>query len=212
MSGRPYKQFKYTVQEVYNPVGNASQEPPNSEASTNTLIDLIQEPTDNAASASLSTSSYPYDISLSNSPTDKSPIETTDISATNQSNNEVALYKEAPPVEPSATDRIEVITASLLSNKYINVLQLVLDRSGNSLESVLEALKTQDTDRIADSSAPGIYAVLTDTDPIIFARIITSIRKNCIESSLISLASVIEIKKESLQEYKRNKLNQIREG
>jgi len=181
-----------------DPVGNASQEPPNSEASTNAPMDLIQEPADNAASASPSSRPHPHDVPLSNSPTDESPTETTDVSATNQSNNEVALYEDAPPVEPSATDCIKVITASLSSNEHTNVPRSVLDGSGNSLESVLEALKTQDTDRIADSSVLGTCVVLTDTDPIIFARIITSIGKGCVESSLTSLVSVIETKKESL--------------
>ena len=69
-------------------------------------------------------------------------METTGISATNQSNNDVALYEDAPPLEPSATDCPEVITASLSSNEYTNVTRSVLDESGNSLEKVLEALKT----------------------------------------------------------------------
>jgi hypothetical protein len=189
-----------------DPVRNTSQEPPNSEASTNASMNLIQEPADNAASASPSASSHPHDVPLSNSPTDESPTETTDISATNQSNNEVALFADAPPVEPSATDGTEVITASLLSNEHMNVMRSVLDESGNSLESVMEALKTQNTDRIADSSVLGTYAVLTDTEPMTFARIITSIGKSCVESSLTSLASGLEIEKESLQERERNKI------
>jgi hypothetical protein len=154
--------------------------------------DLIQEPADNATSASPSTSSHPHDVPLSNSPIDESPTETTDIFATNQSNNEVALYEDAPPVEPSATDCTEVITASLSLNKHTNVTWSVLNESGNLLESVLEALETQNTDRIADSSVPGTYAVLTDTEPMTFARIITSIGKNCVESGPTSLASALE--------------------
>ena len=172
-AGRPRKQFKYTVQEVHaisstcqstvtpidhsvdatalDPVRNTNQEPPNSKASTNVLMDLIQEPADNAASVSPSTSPHPHDVPLSSSLTDESPTETTDISATNQPNNEVALYEDDPLVEPSATDYTEVITASLLLNEHTNVTWSVLDESGNLLESVLEALKTQNTNRIADS-------------------------------------------------------------
>ena len=63
--------------------GSGGVEPPNSEASTNAPTDLIQEPADNVASTSPSTSSDPHDVPLSNSLTEESPTETTDISATN---------------------------------------------------------------------------------------------------------------------------------
>jgi hypothetical protein len=65
---------------------------------------------------------------------------------------------------------------------------------------------------MADFSVPGTYTVLRDTEPIIFTRIITSIRKNCVKSSLTNLASALEIEKDSLQEYVRNKLKEIKEG
>jgi hypothetical protein len=65
---------------------------------------------------------------LSNSPTDESPTETTYISATNQSNNEVAFYEGARPAEPSATDCTEVITASLSSNEHANLTRSVTAR------------------------------------------------------------------------------------
>jgi hypothetical protein len=97
-----------------------------------------------------------------------------------------------------------VITASLSSSEHTNVTRLVLDESGTSLESVLGALQTQNTDRIADSSVPVTYAVLTDTEPMTFARSITSIGKSCVESNLTSLASALEIEKDSMQEYERN--------
>lgn len=176
-TGRPRKQFKYSVQEVHaisstaqstvtpidhsvdatalDPVQNTSQEPFNSKTSTNVPLDRIQEPADNLASTSPSTSSPPPDVPLSSSPTDESPTETTDISATNRPNNEVALCEDDPPVGPSATDCTEVIAVSPPSNEHTNVTRSVLDESANSLESVLEALKTQTTDRIADSSVPG---------------------------------------------------------
>jgi hypothetical protein len=98
-------------------------------------MDLIQEPADNAASASLSHGSHPHNMPLSNSPTDESLTETTDISATNQPNNKVALCEDDLLVEPSATDCTEVITASLSSNEHTNVARSVLDKSGNLLES-----------------------------------------------------------------------------
>jgi hypothetical protein len=54
-------------------------------------------------------------------------------------------------------------------------VRLVLDESGNSIKIVQETLKTQNTDRIADSAVPGKCAILTDTESMAFASIITRI-------------------------------------
>jgi hypothetical protein len=92
----------------------------------------------------------------------------------------------------------------------MDVKRLVLDELGNSLEDVLEALKTQNTDCIADSAVLSKYTMLTNTDPIVFARIITGIRIECVDSNFKILASALEVKKKRLQEHERNKLSQIK--
>lgn len=134
----------------------------------------------------------------------------TAMSANKHLNNVTALHtagKDALRSEPSIKDCVETTTNSLLLNEHTNVKRLVLNELGNLLEDVLEALKTQNTNYIADSAVLGKYAVLTNTDPIVFARIITSIRMKCVDSNLKILASMLEIKKERLQEYKQNKLS-----
>jgi hypothetical protein len=75
----------------------------------------------------------------------------------------------------------------------MNTKRSVLDESGHSLEDVLQGLKTQNTDRIADSAVPGRCTLLINTEPTVFARIITSIGINCVKSNLRSLASALEI-------------------
>lgn len=134
------------------------------------------------------------------------------MSAKDHSNHATALHPagEDAPSEPSIANCIETTTGSLPPNEPANAKLAVLDELGNSLEIVLEALKTQNTDRIADSAVPGKCAVLTNTEPMVFARIITSIGMNCVDSNLTILASALEIEKERLQEYERNRLNQIK--
>jgi hypothetical protein len=88
----------------------------------------------------------------------------------------------------------------------------ILDEAGNSLESVLEALKSLNTDHITDSTVPGKYAMLTNTEPKVFATIISTIRINCVQSSLTSLASALVIEKERLRDYEKNWLGLIKDG
>jgi hypothetical protein len=130
------------------------------------------------------------------------------MSAEDRSNDTTALYTAgggAPVTDPGA-DYIETTTGSLPPNELININQLVLDKSSNSLEIVLEALKTQNTDCIANSTVLGTCTVLTYTDPIVFVRIITSIRMNCVDSNFAILASIFEIEKQRLRECERNRL------
>ncbi|RDW58833.1 hypothetical protein BP6252_13309 [Coleophoma cylindrospora] len=85
----------------------------------------------------------------------------------------------------------------------------ILDESGSTLEDVLEALKTQKTDRTSDSAVPSKCDILVDSEPCIFAKIITTIEMHCVKSNLTNLASAVEIEKAKLQECKQVRLNQI---
>jgi hypothetical protein len=85
----------------------------------------------------------------------------------------------------------------------------VLDEYSGSFEDTIKALETENTDRIPDSSVPGTYAALTNTDPMVFAKIITSIGMNCVEENFTTLASALEIEKERLEKHQRNRLRQI---
>jgi hypothetical protein len=186
----------------------------NSNAATNVLAEVIQEPLNNVTSAGLSTNFYLFDKPLSNSPTAESTTEMTAMSVKDYSNTETALCtvgKDTSTSKPSITDCTKTATSSLLLNKHTNVKQSVLDKSSNSLENVLKTLKTQNTNCIADSVVPGKCAVLTNTRSMVFARIITGIGMNCVNSNLTSLASVLEIEKKRLQEYKQNRLSQIKQ-
>jgi hypothetical protein len=136
---------------------------------------------------------------------------TTTISAEDYSNNTTALYTASggTPASDPYTDYIETTTSSLPPNELINTKRSVLDESSDSLEIILEALKTQNTDRIANSTVPDTCAILTNTEPAIFARIITSIGINYVESNFMILTSILEIEKQRLQECERNRLHQI---
>jgi hypothetical protein len=107
------------------------------------------------------------------------------MSAKDHSNTESAFYSETT-------------TDSLPTNKHTYVKQSVLDESSSTLENVLEALKTQNTDYIADSAVPDKCTVLTNTEPIVFTRIVSGIGMKCVNYNLTSLASVLEIEKERL--------------
>jgi hypothetical protein len=220
-AGRPRKKFKYTVHEIpgmssdpldiaarkesindtttVDSVRDTTDEPSNSNPDANAPSEAIQEPVDKTASIA-----PPTDSSLFGKPPSNNPIaETTTMSAEDYSNNTTALYTtggNAPTSDP-VSDCIETTTGSLAPNELINIRQSVLDKSSNSLEIILEALKTQNTDRIANFTVPGTYTVLTHTDPAVFTRIITSIGINYIESNFAILASVLEIEKQRLQEY-----------
>jgi hypothetical protein len=188
--GRPRKRVKYTIQE-------------NSSAVTNAPVEVMEEPVSSATSAGPSTNTYPFGKPLSNCPPTEATPQTTAIPAKDHSNIETALHTvgEATPAgEPRLTDGIEttILTSSLPRNEDINTRRSVLDEAGNSLETVLEALKTQDTDRLADSAVPSTCAALTNTDPIVFARIISTIGINCVETNRTILASALEVEKERL--------------
>jgi hypothetical protein len=80
-------------------------------------------------------------------------------------NNTTALHsagKDAPTSEFIA-NCLETTTGSLPPDEHTNVKRSVLDESDNSLEAAPEALKTQTTDRIADSTAPGKCTTLANT-------------------------------------------------
>ena len=140
----------------------------------------------------MSTNSYPFDKALSNSPTAEIAAEMTAASAKDHTNTETALYtvgRDTPTSEPSITNCTETTTVSLLPNEHTNVKRSVLDESSNSLENVLQALKTQNTNHIADSVVLGKCAMLSSTKIVVFARIVTGIGMNCVNSNLTSLAS-----------------------
>lgn len=122
------------------------------------------------------------------------------------SNNIAALHiaSRGALVADAGADYIETTTSSLPPNKLINIKQLILDKSSNSLEIVLEALKTQNTDCIANSTILG--TMLTYNDLAVFARIIASIGINYVESNFAILAFTLEIEKQRLQECERNRL------
>ncbi|KAG4434968.1 hypothetical protein IFR05_009549 [Cadophora sp. M221] len=95
---------------------------------------------------------------------------------------------------------------------HVNIRRQVLDESGHSCEAVLEALKSQNTDRIANSTVPGTCGILTNTEPAVSARIITSIGMNCVESNRSVLASALNLEKETLRGHERHRLDQIKQG
>lgn len=134
------------------------------------------------------------------------------MSANERSNNATSQHTagaDALRSESGIKDCIETTTDASPPKEHTNVKRSVLDESGTLLKDVLEALKTQNTDRIADSAVPGKYTLLTNTDPVVFARIITGIGTECVDGNLKSLASALEIETERLQEYERNRLSQI---
>jgi hypothetical protein len=193
-------------------VRDATNESPNSDPATNAPSEVTLEPVNKTASVAPSTISSLFDKPPSNGQTAETTTGTTAMSAEDHSNNTTALYPAgggAPATNPGA-HYIETTTGSLPTNELINTKRLVLNKSSNSLKIVLEALKTQNTDRIAKSMVPGIYTMLAYTNPAVFARIITSIRMNYVESNFAILASALKIKKQRLKECKQNRLHQIK--
>jgi hypothetical protein len=113
----------------------------------------------------------------------------------------------------AAEDSHERSTIEYLAPKvHVNIRRQVLDESGHSREAVLEALKSQNTDRIANSAVPGTCGILTNTEAAVSARIITSIGMNCVESNRSVLASALELEKETLRGHERHRLDQIKQG
>ncbi|KAH8782067.1 hypothetical protein BGZ57DRAFT_1003268 [Hyaloscypha finlandica] len=157
---------------VVDGVRDMTDESPDSDPAINTLSEVTQEPVNKTASIAPPTNSSLFDKPPSNSPIAETTIGTTAISAEDYSNNMTALYttRGDAPISDPITDCIETTTGSLPPNK-------------------------QNTDRIANSTVPGTCTVLTHTDPAVFARIITSIGINCVESNFAILASILEIEK-----------------
>jgi hypothetical protein len=192
-------------------IKNATDKSPNSDPATNAPSEAIQEPVDK-----ISSTAPPTDSSLFEKPPSNNSIAETTTGMTamsTDSNNTTALYTAgggAPANDPGA-DCIATI-GSLPPNGLINTKRSVLDKSNNSLEIVLEALKTQNTDRITNSMVPGTCTMFAHTDPIVFVRIISSIRMNYIESNFAILIFALEIEKQKLEKYKRNKLYQIKKN
>ena len=190
-------------------------------------------PTNNVTDASIDGSPEPISTSYKlpdnvTSPNDSNPpeqitssdhtVSTTEVSAisaiaaSDHSIDGPVLDEQSPPTEPGVAVSTEATTNSSLPELDTSVKRPVLDESGASLESVLVTLKTRNTDRIENSVLPGKYGLLINTDLIAGTRIITSIGMNCVNCVFLSLASVLEIEKQRLQEDERNKLSQIAEG
>ena len=190
--GRSYKKFKYTIQEV-NGSTDTINESPNSDAAPNILAETVI----NAGSVGSAVDSCSVEKSLTNRPPAETAAgEMTAMSVNDHTNAESAISKNAP-------------AGSLPPTEYAHWKRSVLDESGRTLEDVLEALKTQDTERMA-TAVPGVCPVFTDTEPTL-PRIITGIGMNCVHTISASLASAIDIEKEKLQEHERNRLGQIKQ-
>ncbi|KAK4981027.1 hypothetical protein LTR66_010236 [Elasticomyces elasticus] len=133
-------------------------EPTNSDAATNAPAEVLKEPVNNATSAGLSINSRPFDKPLTNSPAAETTAEMTRMPTKGHSNTETVLHTvcEGTPTRPSIADCFETATSSLPPNEHMNMKRSVLDESGNSLgdilhlERILQALKMQNTDRVAD--------------------------------------------------------------
>jgi hypothetical protein len=171
----------------------------------------VLESADNTALASRFANPSPV-LLLSDSSTDVTTAEAATISPSNTSNNETAPQGDAPPIEASTADCVEMTAASPRTNEHTSVKRPVLDESGSSLETVFMTLKTQNTDRIPDFVVSDKYSELTNTDSMTFVRIISGIGMNCVNSILASLASALEVEKLRLREHERERLNQIKEG
>jgi hypothetical protein len=192
-------------------VRDTIDESPCSNAAIDAPAEVVQD-ANNLTSTDPLTTSYPYDQPISNSLIAIATVEVTTTSAAHHSNNETEFRDDPPSSEPSIPGSTGAIHDSLPQQEHTNVKRPVLDESGSSLERVLEALKSLNTDRITDSAIPGKYTMLTDTDPTVFSKIISTIGKNCVQSSLTSLASALAIEKERLRDYKQNRLSQIKDG
>jgi hypothetical protein len=182
---------------VVDGIRDTTDEYPNSDPATNALSEVIQKPVNKTTFIAPSTNSSLFEKPTSNNPIAETTTGTTTVSTEDYSNNTTALYTtrgDAPISDPS-TDYIKTTASSLPPNKLINIKQSVLDESSNSLEIILEALKTENTDRIANSTVLDTYTVLTYTDSTVFIRIITSIGINYIKNNFAILASILEIKK-----------------
>jgi hypothetical protein len=139
-TGRPHKKFKYIIS---SPSNNTTDNFPNGDAVTNVPAEVVQEPVNNTT-VGPSTNLYPFDKPPSNSLTAETTMETTAMSTRGHLNNTTALHttgEDAPTSEP-ITNCLKTTTGSLPSNKHTNVKRLVLNKLGNSLKAVLEALKT----------------------------------------------------------------------
>jgi hypothetical protein len=194
-----------------DPVGGS----PTSNAVTDVPTGVVRGPTDDPTSAGPLTHSSPLahqaTLSISDSLTGVTPDEATAISTTDVPNNETELQQDSSLGEPNIPNSIKTTYGSL-PNEHTTEKRPVLDESGISLESVLGALESLNTDRITDSAVAGKHAIHTNIDPAVFARIISTIGMNCVQSSPTNLASALAIEKERLQDNEDNRLRQIKEG
>jgi hypothetical protein len=111
---------------------------------------FIQKPVNKTAFTTPSTNSSLFEKPLSDNPIVETTTGTTTIFAKNCSNNTTALYiaSKGTLTSDPYVNYIESITSFLLLSKLINIKRLMLNKLSNSLKIVLEALKTQNTDRI----------------------------------------------------------------
>ena len=181
-----------------NPVDQSST----SNATINVPTELVQGTIDDPISTDPLAASYPSNQSITTA-------EATTASTAGPPNNETESHSAHPP-EPRIPDSIETISSSL-PNEY-NVKRPVLDESGSSLKSVLDALESLNTDTITNCAIPGKYDMLTNTDPAVFAKIISSVGINCVQSCFASMASALVIEKERIRGHQQNRLTQIKEG
>jgi hypothetical protein len=175
---------------------------------------VVQGPTDLTSSGPLTASSPladPPAFSISNSSTDVAIIEATAISTTDAPNNKTELHQDFALSEPSISNSIKTTCGSLLS-KHATEKRLVLDDSGHSLEIILKALESLNTDRITDSAVPGKYIIFIDTEPMVFAKIISTVAINCAQSSLTNLSSALAIERERLRNCEQNRFFQIKDA
>ncbi|KAH8595424.1 hypothetical protein B0O99DRAFT_686843 [Bisporella sp. PMI_857] len=189
--GGSRKKFKCTIKEA-NGSNNTIDESTNSGAVTNAPAEVIKEPVKNTISAGLSINLCPSDKPLTNSLIAETTIEMTLIPAKDHLNTETTPYIVGNGTftsDPSIADCFKTGTSSFPLNERISMRRPV----------------------VADSAVLGRYTLLTNTEPTEFARIITNIGTTCVKSNLTSLAFTLEIEKERLQEYSRDRLSQTKQ-
>lgn len=160
--GRPPKKFKYTYQEIlgmsFDPLDIAARRESITQAAERsindtTTVDSVRDTTDEPPNNDLAANAPPEAI--------QEPVDKT---ASTAPSTDSSLFGNPPRDNP-----IVETTTGTTTLSADNAKRSILDGSGNSLEIVLEALKTQNTDRIANSTVPGTCTVLTHTDPTVSA-------------------------------------------
>jgi hypothetical protein len=140
--GRPYKKLKYTCREMPGMLPATNESYPNplnaalrKESTAETAEPRIRDTTA-APTVTSTTSQNTVDMMATSASDHTSTVITTD-------GNSVSG-------EPSGTDCVETPTVKCL----------VLDESSSTLEAVLDALRTQKTDRATDSMVPSVTCYL----------------------------------------------------